>query len=88
MQSQRKNREALVAERDREQQALDLLKSGQVKAQATVKEVENETSPIRYAAQLLGLRSDDAIRWFIALMVLCCDPLAIALTAAAASARR
>jgi hypothetical protein len=28
-----------------------------------------------------------AIRWFIALIVLCCDPLAIALTAAA-SARR
>jgi hypothetical protein len=31
--------------------------------------------------------SDPAIRWLIALMVLCCDPLAIALTAAA-SARR
>jgi hypothetical protein len=31
--------------------------------------------------------SERAIRWLIALMVLCCDPLAIALTAAA-SARR
>jgi hypothetical protein len=31
--------------------------------------------------------SERAIRWPIALMVLCCDPLAIALTAAA-SARR
>jgi hypothetical protein len=45
--------------------------------------------PLRYAAQLLGLGGDDerAIRWLIALMVLCCDPLAIALTAAV-SARR
>jgi hypothetical protein len=31
--------------------------------------------------------SERAIRWLIVLMVLCCDPLAIALTAAA-SARR
>jgi hypothetical protein len=29
--------------------------------------------------------SERAIRWLIALMVLCCDPLAIALTAAASA---
>ena len=41
---------------------------------------------IRYAAKLVGPETDNerAIRWLIALMVLCCDPLAIALTAAAA----
>ena len=41
---------------------------------------------IRYAAELVGPETDSerAIRWLIALMVLCCDPLAIALTAAAA----
>jgi hypothetical protein len=40
-------------------------------------------------AELLGTYTDSecAIRWLIALMVLCCDPLAIALTAAV-SARR
>jgi hypothetical protein len=45
--------------------------------------------PIRYVAELIGIDSDSekAIRWLIALMVLCCDPLATALTAAA-SARR
>jgi hypothetical protein len=45
--------------------------------------------PLRYAAELLGMDGDDerAIRWLIALMVLCCDPLAITLTAAI-SARR
>jgi hypothetical protein len=40
-------------------------------------------------AELVGADTDSerAIRWLITLMVLCCDPLAIALTAAA-SARR
>ena len=43
----------------------------------------------RQKFKLLGVDTDSerAIRWLIALMVLCCDPLAIALTAAA-SARR
>jgi hypothetical protein len=50
---------------------------------------ESEAMPLRYAAELLGMGTDDekAIRWLIALLVLCCDPLAIALTAAV-SARR
>jgi hypothetical protein len=45
--------------------------------------------PSRYVAELISADTDreKAIRWLIALMVLCCDPLAIALTAAA-SARR
>jgi hypothetical protein len=50
---------------------------------------ETEAAPIKYVAELIGADTDSerAIRWLIALMVLCCDPLAIALTAAA-SARR
>jgi hypothetical protein len=50
---------------------------------------ETEAAPIVYVAEMLGVGGDSerAIRWLIALMVLCCDPLAIALTAAA-SARR
>jgi hypothetical protein len=53
------------------------------------KQIETEAAPIRYVAELLGFDTDSekAIRWLIALMVMCCDPLAIALTAAA-SARR
>jgi hypothetical protein len=53
------------------------------------KQLETEPAPIRYVAELLGTDTDSerAIRWLIALMVMCCDPLAIALTAAA-SARR
>jgi hypothetical protein len=40
-------------------------------------------------AELIGADTDGnrAIRWLIALMVLCCDPLAIALTAAASAWR-
>jgi hypothetical protein len=38
--------------------------------------------PLRYAAELLGMGTDDekAIRWLIALLVLCLAPMAIALT--------
>jgi ABC-type transport system involved in cytochrome c biogenesis permease component len=48
---------------------------------------ETEAAPVRYVAELLGLDTDSerAIRWLIALMVFCCDPLAIALTAATAA---
>jgi hypothetical protein len=49
--------------------------------------IETEAAPIRYVAELVGADTDSerAIRWLIALMVLCCDPLAIALTAAASA---
>jgi hypothetical protein len=55
----------------------------------TARQAENEAAPIRYVAELVGTDSDSeqAIRWLIALMVLCCDPLAIVLTAAASAQR-
>jgi hypothetical protein len=54
------------------------------------RQIETEAAPIRYVVELLGTDTDSekAIRWLIALMVLCCDPLAIALTAAASARRR
>jgi hypothetical protein len=89
MADQRKARTALVAERERAAQALADLKveRGGVQARASI--AESEAMPLRYAAELLGMGGDDerAIRLLIALMVLCCDPLAVALTAAV-SARR
>lgn len=53
------------------------------------RQIETEAAPIRYVAELLGSDTDSerAIRLLIALMVLCCDPLPITLTAAA-SVRR
>jgi hypothetical protein len=52
------------------------------------RQIETEAAPIRYVAAIFGVGEADqetAIRWLIALMVLCCDPLAIALTAAASA---
>jgi hypothetical protein len=42
--------------------------------------IETDAASILYVAELLGVGGDSerAIRWLIALMVLCCDPLAIA----------
>jgi hypothetical protein len=89
IEGQRKFREALVDERNREAGTLAALKAERASAAARGRQIETEAAPIRYVAELLGVDTDSerAIRWLIALMVLCCDPLAIALTAAA-SARR
>src|SRR6266404_3084072 len=89
MDGQRKARGALVDERNREAGTLAALKAERAGLGAKGKQIETEAAPIRYVAELLGVETDPekAIRWLIALMVLCCDPLAIALTAAA-SARR
>jgi hypothetical protein len=54
------------------------------------RQIETEAAPIRYVAELIGADADSerAIRWLILMMVRCCDPLAIALTAAASARRR
>jgi hypothetical protein len=89
MDGQKKARLALVGERQREADALAALKTERATVTAKGRQAETEAAPIRYVAELLGVDTDSerAIRWLIALMVLCCDPLAIALTAAT-SARR
>jgi hypothetical protein len=89
MEGQRKARAALVDERKREAATLATLQTERATVVARGRQVEVESAPIRYVAEMLGSDADSekAIRWLIALMVLCCDPLAIALTAAA-SARR
>jgi hypothetical protein len=53
------------------------------------RQAETRAAPIRYVAELLAADRDSerAIQWLTAFMVPCCDPLAIALTAAV-SARR
>ncbi len=86
---QTKARSALADQRHREGTALAGLKAERAALVASGRKIETEAAPIRYVAELLGVDTDSekAIRWLIALMVMCCDPLAIALTAAA-SARR
>jgi len=50
--------------------------------------IEAATGPIRYLAVMAGTDPETTVRWLILLMVLCCDPAAIALTIAVAGARR
>lgn len=50
--------------------------------------VEASAGPIQYLAMMVGTAPEAAVRWLIILMVLCCDPAAIALTVAAAGSRR
>jgi hypothetical protein len=63
------------------------LKADQAKVQAESKRVEADIGPLRYAAMLLGLDSEQALRLLILLMVLCCDPMAIVLVIAAGARR-
>jgi len=77
----------LVEERKREAGTLTALQAERASVGAKGRQIETEAALIRYVAELNGTDADSerAIRWLIALMVLCCDPLAIALTAAASA---
>jgi hypothetical protein len=78
---QRKARQVLAGECQRE--ALADLKAERATVRADGRQIE--AAPIRYVADGIGADSDSewTIRWLLALMVLCCDPPAIAPTAAA-----
>jgi hypothetical protein len=90
LQQRKKPRNACGA-RQREGAALADLKAERAALVAKGRHIETDAAPLRYVAELFRTDTDSdsktAIRWLIAPMVLCCDPLAIALTAAA-SARR
>ncbi|XSC41977.1 hypothetical protein ACF1BQ_025435 [Bradyrhizobium sp. RDT10] len=49
--------------------------------------IEASAGPIQYLAMMVGAAPEAAVRWLILLMVLCCDPAAIALTVAASASR-
>jgi len=87
IEGQRKARQGLAGERQREASTLADLKAERAALGAKGRQIETEAAPVRYVAELIGADADSerAIRWLIALMVLCCDPLAIALTAAASA---
>jgi hypothetical protein len=88
IEGQRKARGELVGERQREAGTLASLRTERATVVAKGKTVESETAPIQYVAAVFGVTDPEvAIRWLVLLMTLACDPLAIALTAAA-SARR
>jgi hypothetical protein len=81
--NQRKAREALIADRSREGAALTALRSDLAKLDAERQRAEAAKGPIVYLAAMAGMPIEQAIRWLILLIVLTCDPTAIALTVAA-----
>jgi hypothetical protein len=87
MDAQRRSRAGLTSEREQAAGTLAALKAERASMVARTRQAEIETMPIRYVAELINPGGDDerAIRWLIALMVLCCDPPALALTAAASA---
>jgi hypothetical protein len=88
MDAQRRSRAGLTSEREQAAGTLAALKAERASINGRqTRQAEIETTPIRYVAALINPGGDDerAIRWLIALMVLCCDPPALALTAAASA---
>jgi hypothetical protein len=86
--TQRKERDALVGQRRSEAETLASLKSRAAAVAAHTRQIEVEAAPIMYVAQMMGASTEQAIRMLILLMVLTCDPLAVALTAVASRPRR
>jgi hypothetical protein len=85
---QRVTRDGLDAQR---QAATATLVGLQTQRAALVGErsrIEASAGPIQYLAMMVGAAPEAAVRWLILLMVLCCDPAAIALTVAATGSRR
>jgi hypothetical protein len=82
MASQRKSREGLMADRLREAALLVDLRSDRAKLDAERQRAEASNGPIVYMAAMMGVPVELAIRWLILLIVLTCDPTAIALTVA------
>ena len=80
--SQHKVRMTLLAERSNEEAALVDLRSDRAKLDSERRRAEAANGPIVYMAAMLGVPVELAIRWLILLMVLTCDPTAIALTVA------
>jgi hypothetical protein len=85
--AQRKAREALLAERLKVAAVLVGLRADRAGLEGERKRAEAANGPVVYMAAMLGIPVELALRWLILIMVLTCDPTAIALTVAA-SVRR
>jgi hypothetical protein len=90
MQGQRQARAALAGEREKAAQELAALKTERAAGAARGHAAEAEAAPVQYVAQLFGIKAggEEVIRWLIAAMVACCDPLAVVLAAAIGGWRR
>jgi hypothetical protein len=83
---QRSTRDGLVAARQAATATLIDMQTQRAALTAETARVEAAMGPVQYLAVMVGTDSE-VVRWLILLMVLCCDPAAIALTIAVAGAR-
>jgi len=84
---QRVTRDALDTQRQAATATLVGLQAQRAALAGERTRIEASTGPIQYLAMMVGVAPEVAVRWLILLMVLCCDPAAIAMTVAAASRR-
>jgi hypothetical protein len=85
---QRVTRDGLDTQRQAATQTLVGLQAQRAALAGERVRIEASAGPIQYLAMMVGSAPEAAVRWLILLMVLCCDPAAIALTVAAAGSRR
>ena len=85
---QRVTRDGLDAQRQAATAALIGLQTQRATLVGERFRIEASAGPIQYLAMMAGATPEAAVRWLILLMVLCCDPAAIALTVAATGSRR
>ena len=81
---QRKTRDGLGVQREAARATLIEMQKQRAALTAETARVEAATGPVRYIAIMLGTDAETAVRSLMLLMVLCCDPAAIALTIAVA----
>jgi hypothetical protein len=84
---QRSTRDGLNAQRQAATAKLMEMQTQRAALTAEKAHVEAAAGPVQYLATMANTDSETAVRWLILLMVLCCDPAAIALTIAVAGAR-
>jgi hypothetical protein len=84
---QRVTRDGLDTQRQTATAALVALQTQRAALAGERSRIEASAGPIQYLAMMVGVAPEVAVRWLILLMVLCCDPAAIALTVAAAGSR-
>jgi hypothetical protein len=84
---QRSTRDSLSAQRQAATAKLIEMQTQRAALTAETARVEAVAGPVQYLATMVGMDAETAVRWLILLMVLCCDPAAIALTIAVACAR-
>lgn len=85
---QRVTRDGLDAQRQAATATLVGLQAQRATLVAERLRIEASAGPIQNLAVMVGAAPEAAVRWLILLIVLCCDPAAIALTVAGAISRR